>query len=73
MHLIRGAGLNGLTGMSYRTVLPIFDPAIPIVRPLLGVWREATVAYCEAHALNRPRMIPAMTHSSTSAIECATS
>jgi tRNA(Ile)-lysidine synthase len=57
MHMVRGAGLNGLTGMSQRTVLPRFDPAIPLVRPLLGIWREATVAYCETHALN-PRHDP---------------
>ena len=55
MHLIRGAGLDGLTGMSYRTVLPSFDPSIPIVRPLLGVWRRATIDYCESHDLHPVR------------------
>ena len=52
MHLLRGSGLNGLTAMSHRTVLGRFDPTIPLVRPLLGIWREATVAYCEMHGLD---------------------
>jgi tRNA(Ile)-lysidine synthase len=51
MHFIRGAGLNGLKGMRHRIVLPVFDPAIPIVRPLLDCWRRDTIAYCEAHGL----------------------
>ena len=46
MHLLRGAGLRGLKGMNYRTILSAFDPAIPVVRPLLDVWREETVVYC---------------------------
>ncbi|HSM70415.1 MAG TPA: tRNA lysidine(34) synthetase TilS, partial [Anaerolineales bacterium] len=54
MHFIRGAGLAGLKGMSHRTVIPMFDKEIPIVRPLLDVWREETVVYCAAHGL-RPR------------------
>ena len=47
MHLLRGAGLRGLRGMAPRTVLPEFDPEIPLVRPLLGVWREEVVRYRE--------------------------
>jgi tRNA(Ile)-lysidine synthase len=54
MHFIRGAGLAGLKGMSHRTVIPVFDKEIPIVRPLLDIWREETVVYCAAHGL-RPR------------------
>jgi tRNA(Ile)-lysidine synthase len=57
MHLIRGTGLTGLKGMSYRTILPTFDPDIPIVRPLLDTWREETVAYCAANGL-RPHYDP---------------
>src|SRR5512134_2632488 len=34
MHFIRGAGLAGLKGMNYRTILQAFDPEIPVVRPL---------------------------------------
>jgi tRNA(Ile)-lysidine synthase len=51
MHFLRGAGLNGLQGMSYRSQLPIFDAEIPIVRPLLDTWRTETVAYCASHNL----------------------
>ncbi|HAV78275.1 MAG TPA: tRNA lysidine(34) synthetase TilS [Anaerolineae bacterium] len=54
MHFVRGAGLAGLKGMSHRTVIPMFDKEIPIVRPLLDFWREETVVYCAAHGL-RPR------------------
>jgi tRNA(Ile)-lysidine synthase len=46
MHFIRGAGLTGLKGMSYRTIIQMFDPEIPIVRPLLDMWREETIVYC---------------------------
>src|SRR5919109_97410 len=46
MHFIRGAGLAGLKGMSYRTIIHMFDPEIPIVRPLLDMWREETIVYC---------------------------
>lgn len=51
MHLLRGAGLNGLKGMTYRSLLPVFDESMPLVRPLLDVWREETVAYCAANGL----------------------
>jgi tRNA(Ile)-lysidine synthase len=51
MHLIRGSGLDGLAGMAYRTVLVEFHPSIPVVRPLLGVWKDATLGYCEASGL----------------------
>lgn len=51
MHFIRGAGMNGLKGMSYRTFLPAFDAEIPIVRPLLDVRRNETIAYCAGHDL----------------------
>ena len=56
MHLIRGAGLNGLKGMPYRTVLEEYKANsdwenILLVRPMLDVWRAETVAYCESHGL----------------------
>jgi tRNA(Ile)-lysidine synthase len=57
MHFIRGAGLAGLKGMNYRTIVSAFDKEIPIVRPLLDAWREETVVYCAAHGL-RPRYDP---------------
>jgi tRNA(Ile)-lysidine synthase len=57
MHFIRGAGLDGLKGMGYRTVIKMFDPDIPVVRPLLDAWREETVVYCAANGF-RPRHDP---------------
>jgi tRNA(Ile)-lysidine synthase len=57
MHFLRGAGLAGLKGMSHRTIIPMFDPQIPIVRPLLDLWREETVVYCAANGF-RPRHDP---------------
>jgi tRNA(Ile)-lysidine synthase len=57
MHFIRGAGLAGLKGMNYRTILHTFDPQIPVVRPLLDTWREETVVYCAASGF-RPRHDP---------------
>jgi tRNA(Ile)-lysidine synthase len=57
MHFIRGAGLAGLKGMNYRTIIHMFDPEIPIVRPLLDTWREETVVYCASNGF-RPRHDP---------------
>ena len=57
MHFIRGAGLTGLRGMTYRAILPAFSNETPLVRPLLDVWREETIVYCAAHGL-RPRYDP---------------
>ena len=51
MHFLRGAGLTGLKGMEYRTQLPIFDAEIPLVRPLLSLWRGDTESYCREHDL----------------------
>ncbi|MCP4139280.1 MAG: tRNA lysidine(34) synthetase TilS [Chloroflexi bacterium] len=51
MHFLRGAGLSGLKGMEPSTILPAFDPKIPVVRPILELWRKDTVAYCAAHNL----------------------
>lgn len=51
LHLLRGSGLDGLKGMSYRTLLPEYSPDIPLIRPLLGYWRDETTAYCAEHGL----------------------
>ncbi len=51
MHFLRGAGLTGLKGMSYRSFIPSFDRDIPVVRPLLGIWRVETVVFCAANGL----------------------
>jgi tRNA(Ile)-lysidine synthase len=55
MHLLRGAGLAGLSGMPYRAHLPIWSQTIPLVRPLLHIWREEILDYCQERGL-RPVM-----------------
>jgi tRNA(Ile)-lysidine synthase len=45
MHFLRGAALSGLSGMAYRTVMPVWDAEIPLVRPLLDLWREDIETY----------------------------
>lgn len=54
MHFLRGSGISGLKGMSYRSIIKSFDPDIPVVRPLLDMWREDTVLFCAVNGL-RPR------------------
>lgn len=51
MHLLRGAGLAGLRGMSVSSLQEGWDPAIPLVRPLLSTWRAETEAYCSENNL----------------------
>ncbi len=51
MHLLRGAGLAGLKGMLPKTILPEFDPDVPLIRPLLGLWRTEIEAYCRERGL----------------------
>lgn len=50
MNLLRGSGLKGLGGMRSRSFSP-FHETIPLVRPLLGCWREEILAYCQEHGL----------------------
>jgi tRNA(Ile)-lysidine synthase len=51
MHLLRGAGLAGLRGMSFRSLPNPWSASIPLARPLLGVWREQILAYLAGHGL----------------------
>jgi tRNA(Ile)-lysidine synthase len=51
MHLLRGSGLAGLTGMDFRALLPVFDTELPVVRPLLAAWRTDILAYCQERGL----------------------
>jgi tRNA(Ile)-lysidine synthetase-like protein len=53
MHLLRGAGMQGLQGMSSCGPLP-YAPELLVVRPLLTTSRAQLEAYCRAHDL-RPR------------------
>jgi tRNA(Ile)-lysidine synthase len=50
MNLLRGSGLKGLGGMRYRSFSP-FHASIPLVRPLLGCWRDEILTYCREHGL----------------------
>jgi tRNA(Ile)-lysidine synthase len=52
MHLLRGAGMTGLKGMTWRVVHPEWDPDIPLVRPLLGIWRSEIDAFCQQFKLH---------------------
>jgi tRNA(Ile)-lysidine synthase len=51
MHLLRGSGLSGLRGMGYRSLPNPWSQNIPLVRPLLGVWREQILAHLEQSGL----------------------
>lgn len=46
MHFIRGAGLAGLKGMEYRTLLLQYSDEIPLVRPLLSFTKPEILKYC---------------------------
>ena len=55
LHLVRGAGLGGVRGMSPRAAWP-FDLGPALARPLLFLRREETERYCReagCHAANR--------------------
>lgn len=51
LHLLRGTGLRGLSGMALRTTLPGF-PEITLIRPLLETSRGEIEAYCQQHSLS---------------------
>jgi tRNA(Ile)-lysidine synthase len=52
MHALRGAGLYGLAGMAVSSWWPFVSQDGPrLVRPLLGVSRDETHAYCAARAI----------------------
>jgi tRNA(Ile)-lysidine synthase len=57
MHLLRGSGLAGLKGMPWKLVLPEWDTRIPLVRPLLGVWRREVELFIQQAGLE-PRHDP---------------
>jgi len=51
MHFLRGAGLSGLKGMAGYACPNEFDREIPLVRPILHLWRHETEGYCQEHNL----------------------
>jgi tRNA(Ile)-lysidine synthase len=51
MHLLRGAGPAGLRGMAFRALPNPWSDRLPLVRPLLGEWRNEIVAYLQERGL----------------------
>lgn len=51
MHLLRGAGTAGLRGMALRLLPNQWSESIPLVRPLLGIWRSEVLEYCQVYGL----------------------
>ncbi len=51
MHILRGSGLAGLSGLRARRVIPAWDATRALVRPLLPLQRAETVAYAHARGL----------------------
>lgn len=51
MHLLRGAGIDGLAGMAPKSALPGAADLL-LVRPLLGVTHADILAYCAAHHID---------------------
>jgi len=51
MHILRGSSLTGLAAMRSRTYLKQFSTDIPLVRPLLGIWRVELEEYCREAGL----------------------
>ena len=50
MHLLRGSGTRGLVGMRSYSITA-FHPTIPLIRPMLNVWREEIEEYCRQNNL----------------------
>ncbi len=40
LHLLRGTGLQGLTGMQYYRLPNPWSQTIPLIRPVLDIWRQ---------------------------------
>jgi tRNA(Ile)-lysidine synthase len=51
MHLLRGSGLAGLTGMEYRTLPNPWSNTIPLIRPLLSTTRADISLYLQKHGI----------------------
>lgn len=45
LHLLRGTGLAGLSGMKYRRLPNPWSQSIPLIRPILGIWRHQILEY----------------------------
>lgn len=54
MHVLRGAGVNGLTGMPWRSPVPGY-PDLTLIRPLRDITRAEIESYCATNDLE-PRV-----------------
>ena len=52
MHLLRGAGPAGLRGMASRLLPNPWSETIPLVRPMLEIWRKDIEQYCQDNHLD---------------------
>jgi len=52
LHLIRGSGLSGLCGMKFYGLPNAWSREIPLVRPLLGVWRGEILEFISQRNLD---------------------
>jgi len=50
MHILRGAGLRGLSGMAFQSSVPGYDD-LRLLRPLLNITRAELETYCVEHHL----------------------
>jgi tRNA(Ile)-lysidine synthase len=48
LHLVRGSGPDGLIGMRYLTLPNEWSGRIPLVRPLLKIWRSTILDYLQS-------------------------
>ena len=51
MHLIRGAGLDGLVGLRHKLLPNPWSDTIPLIRPLLSTWRSEIDDYLRGRGL----------------------
>jgi tRNA(Ile)-lysidine synthase len=47
LHLLRGTGLSGLTGMQHRSLPNAWSQTIPLIRPILDIYRSQIMAYLQ--------------------------
>jgi tRNA(Ile)-lysidine synthase len=52
MHLLRGTGPSGISGMNFRSLPNPWSTTIPIIRPLLSTWRKEIIQYIDEHQLS---------------------
>ncbi len=52
MHLLRGSGLTGLTGMDQFSIIKTFHSKIPIIRPMLNIWRSEIESFVNLNLLD---------------------